>query len=123
MNQLTKTMKTSEELIKIINDNNLQRPLFNLEYISESFEDNDELCHLDTNEKCFEHLKELGLDNMKEIDGVCNSDEMYVIIHFQNENIYLKLSGEYDSYGGGEHWYEGAIKEVFPKEVTQTIYL
>lgn len=94
----------AEEIIKIIQDNQLQESLFN-----------------ESNSK--EYLAELGLPSFEQLDYVCNSDEMYCIIHFKDEDIYLKFTGEYDSYGGGDHYYNDEIKQVFPKQVTITQYL
>lgn len=94
--------KTAGEIIKIIKDNDLQEQIFNYEDYSE------------------EITEELGEFEIKE--SICNSDEMYIIIYFIKPNIYLKLTGEYDSYGGGEHYYYGSIREVKPKEVQKIIY-
>ena len=94
-------MKTSSELIKIIKDNDLQHSLFE--------------CYVGSTEDEFP-------TDYEQVDYVCNSDEMYCVIHFVEENIYIRLEGEYDSYGGGDHWYKGAIKEVFPKQITITVY-
>ena len=41
---------------------------------------------------------------------------MYTIIHFIEDDIYVKLIGTYDSYGNGEHYYHDDIKQVYPKE-------
>lgn len=93
----------AEEIIKIIQDNQLQESLFD--------QDVDDV-----------GLIELGLPTFEQVEWVCNSDEMYCVIHFKDDNIYLKLTGEYDSYGECEHDYNNGIKEVFPKEVTITKY-
>ncbi len=36
--------------------------------------------------------------------------------------VYIRLEYRTDSYGSGEHYYEGSIKQVFPKQVTTTKY-
>jgi len=97
---------TAEEIKKIIEENNLQRGLMDYE----------------NTEETAEKLESLGVVNFEEVDSVCNSDEMYTIIHFKNDNIFLKLKGEYDSYGECQHDYDCGIEEVFPKTIQQTIY-
>ena len=94
-------MRTSEELIQIIKENDLHHALF----------------------ECYEASETVDFPkDYEQVEYICNSDEMYCVIHFKEENIYLQLDGEYDSYGGGDHWYKGNIKEVFPKQVTITVY-
>lgn len=115
-------MKTAKELIKIIIKNNLQKGLFNVDYIVEYLENLDGE-YFDTSDECLDYLKSLGLDNFEQLMCVSNTDEMYSIIHFKNDDIYLKLIGEYDSYGEFDHDYERDIIQVFPKQVTITQYL
>lgn len=69
-----------------------------------------------------ETCKKLRIDNAESVDSAYNSDELYNVVHFKDYNIYLKFTGEYDSYGSGEHNYNGEIREVFPKEVTVIQY-
>ena len=45
---------------------------------------------------------------------------MFVVVKF--DDIFVKLVGEYDSYGKGDNYYENGIIQVFPKEITKTIY-
>ena len=50
---------------------------------------------------------------------------MYCIVHFKDDNIYVKLKGEYDSYGNYNHDYYNDINyitEVKPKKVEVVIY-
>ncbi len=107
----------SLELIKNIKNNDLQKIFFHLnekkEYLSKKFT---------TAEEGEEKLKELGFGEMEQKSSVCNSDEMNVVIHFKDHNIYLMLTGEYDSYGEYNHDYDNGIKEVFPKTQTLTVY-
>lgn len=94
-------MKTSEELIQIIKENDLQCDLFN----------------------CYDVSKFVDFPkDYEQVDYVCNSDEMYCVIHFTEEDIYLKLTGEYDSYGQCDHDYDNGIKEVKPKQQLITVY-
>lgn len=93
----------AEEIIKIIQDNQLQESLFD--------EDADDI-----------GLSELGLPNYEQVEFVCNSDEMYCIIYFKDDDIYIKITGTYDSYGDGEHDYDDSVTQVFPKQVTITKY-
>ena len=102
-----------QSIIKIIQDNKLQKPLFNGDYEEEQFEEIDDID---------KYLNDLGLKNFENIDHVCNSDELYLIIHFKDDDIYLKISGEYDSYGNGDHYFNDSVKQVFPKQVTITKY-
>lgn len=110
-------VKTAQELIDIIKENDLLEYVFHgldegwveLEYDYEEFE-NDE-----------EYLKSLGLENFEPIESREDTAEFWSVIHFKNEDIYLRIDGEYDSYGQGDHEYD-SIKQVFPKQVTQTIY-
>lgn len=66
-------------------------------------------------------LKEIGFD-YRQVDYVCNTDEMFVVLYFENSNIYVRLTGEYDSYGQYDHEYHRKITQVFPKEIKKTIY-
>lgn len=66
-------------------------------------------------------LKEIGFDYIQ-VDYVCNTDEMFVVLYFENSDIYVRLTGEYDSYGQYDHEYHRKITQVFPKEIKKTIY-
>lgn len=66
-------------------------------------------------------LKEIGFDYIQ-VDYVCNTDEMFCVIYFKDSDIYIKLTGEYDSYGQYDHEYHRKITQVFPKEIKKIIY-
>ena len=112
-------MKVSE-IIKIIKDNDLQKPLMEFDGSSSDFIEYFDDKEFEEKEEALEYLKSLGLETIEFKASVCNSDEMYTIL--QINGIFLKLEGEYDSYGQYEHDYDCGITEVFPKQVTQTIY-
>ena len=116
-------MKNSQELIEIIKSNNLQECLFRLDcdYLIEYvYDTNGE--EFETDEQVFDYLKTLGLDNFEQVYYVSNTDEMYTVIHFKDDNVYLKLVGEYDSYGQMEHDFNCGMYQVFPKEVKVVEY-
>lgn len=94
--------KTAKELIKIIEYNNLQDSIFYYE---------------DYTEEINKFLGEFEI-----ADNVCNSDELYIVIHLLEHDVYLRLTGEYDSYGGGDHYFHDGVKEVKPKTVQKIIY-
>ena len=109
---------TAEELIKEIESRNLQEQFFDKDNW-ERLED--ELEPFDWDEK--KYLESIGLPTeYNEVAGRCDTSEFWTVIHFTNEDIYLRISGTYDSYGHGEHYYNKKVKQVFPKEVKQTIY-
>ena len=113
----------SQELIEVIQSNNLEKVFFNLDDIVNSmsnFESGSYL--LDSEESCYKYITSLGLNNFEVVDWECNTDNMYCVINFKEDNVYLKLIGEYDSYGQFEHDYEKGIVEVLPKQITKTIY-
>ena len=114
---------SSNELIKLIVDNNLQGIYceFGMGYniLSEFFENER---YEEEDKEVYENIENLKLDNVESVDSAYNSDELYNVVYFKDYNIYLKFTGEYDSYGSGEHNYDRAIREVFPKEVTVIQY-
>lgn len=55
------------------------------------------------------------------IDQRYDTSEFWSVVYFKDFDIYVRIDGEYDSYGQGEHEYD-EIKQVFPKEITTTIY-
>jgi len=122
MNQLNNKNMKAEEIIKIIEENKLHKILFALmdgfEYVEnpETGED------FESKEQGLEYLGKGGLKNMETVASECNSDIMFAVIHFKDENIFIKIDGEYDSYGEGDHYYEGSVTQVFPKEITKTVY-
>ena len=110
---------TFKEISEIIKKYDLFEYLFSQdEYLLEDKFDENELNGL--TEK--EFLKSLNFDNYEQVDYVCNTDEMYTVIYFKDFDIYIKLTGEYDSYGQYEHEYDDEINQVFPKQITKTIY-
>lgn len=121
----------AKEIIKIIRDNNLQKLLCNIDdpyYCIDILEEND-LIDEETYEKIENYeeylnkfLSNLKLTNFEDVESVCNSDDLYTIIHFKNDDIYIKITGTYDSYGNGEHDYDDSVTQVFPKQVTITKY-
>lgn len=109
---------SSNELIKLITDNNLQEIFceFGMNYYT--------FIHFFEYERKvdFETFERLKLHRAESVDSAYNSDELYNVVYFKDYNIYLKFTGEYDSYGSGNHNYNGSIREVFPKEVTVIQY-
>ncbi len=108
----------STELINKIKENNLQIIMFHINNKGEYLEETE----FETEEELTAKFEELDFGEIKEVDSVCNSDEMYSVVHFVKHNVYLMLTGEYDSYGSDEHDYDCGIKEVNPKEKTITVY-
>jgi hypothetical protein len=102
-------MKTTEELIEYITSNKLIYSIFN---------DGD---NEDDNEELYNKYNELAL-KYDVIDYTCNSDELYMILYFKEIDIYLKLTGEYDSYGEGQHYYNDEVKQVYPEQKTIIVY-
>ncbi len=101
-------MNQFEEIKKLIQDNNLQSYLCELEeYYLENYD----------------ILDEINFPEFEQIDYVCNSDELYSIIYFPYQDLYIKIIGEYDSYGKGNHFFKKDIKEVKPKKIKKTIYV
>lgn len=96
---------TIAQLIEFIKNESLQENLFD-EY----------------NKKYLTHEQIKFLGTYEIVDSVCNSDEMYVVIKFKDHKCFIRIEGEYDSYGGGEHFYQGEITQVIPKQKTITIY-
>lgn len=114
-------MKTAQELIDIIKENNLQKDLFHTDTMDESEFEDEEGNYIDgVTHK--ENLKSIGIENFEYVAGREDTSEFWAVIHFKNENVYLKFTGWYDSYGQYDHDYHDEVTEVFPKEVTQTIY-
>ena len=61
-------------------------------------------------------------DNNIEVDCKQNTDEFWVVRYFKDQDIYIQLTGEYDSYGEGEHEYHREVKRVYPVEKIVTVY-
>lgn len=102
----------SVELIEIIKKNGFQRNFCEFGMYSDS----PHSWNIEILESLLAPIEKLNLGNIKSVEFVCNSDELYNVVYFEKYNIDLKFTGEYDSYGSGEHDYEGSITEVFPKE-------
>lgn len=114
---------TYNEIKKLITDNDLVKFLFTEDF--HDLADEQKLKYFEDltyQENIQEYLNTIGFPKYKQISYVCNSDEMYTIIHFIEDDIYVKLIGTYDSYGNGEHYYHDGMKQVYPKEKMVTIY-
>jgi hypothetical protein len=110
---------TAEQIIKIIQEHNLQSCLFdgddNYQLKAEA-EDNG------FGKDTAGFLQALGLPYFQLIDFRCDTAEMWSVLHFPVEDVYLKITGTYDSYGQYEHDYDEQVTQVFPKQVTVTLY-
>jgi hypothetical protein len=109
---------TAKQLIQIILDNDLQSALFDDDNYQLGYKAEDNGFGEDT----VAFLKSLGLPISTVVDSRCDTAEMWSVIYFPVEDIYLKLTGTYDSYGQYEHDYDDEVTQVFPKQVTVTIY-
>lgn len=103
-------MITSETLIKFIQNERLQELFFDEDAAEENF----------VTQLTPEQQQILGKITLK--DWVCNSDDMFSVIHLEDHNVFLMIKGEYDSYGGEQHDYMRGISEVKPEQKTITIY-
>jgi hypothetical protein len=123
-------MKTFEEIIKIIDEHNLYEILCAYGEYGESIDQynwDHEMIDVDEidDNSIINMFKRIGLGEIDSVYSVCNSDELYNVVLFKDHQIYIKFIGEFDSYGNGEHYYNSNISsatQVFPKEVTKTIY-
>lgn len=106
-----------KDICKIIMDNSLQKAFAREE---------DWVDYIEYNEEEFkspeEYMESLNLRNFEFVEGVCNSDELYQIVYFKDQNVYIKITGTYDSYGNYDHEYDDEVTEVFPKQKTITYY-
>lgn len=94
--------QTGEEIIKVIRDKGLQRVFFELETVEA-------------------YLESVGLPTeFKQVDGRCDTSEFWSVIHFPVQDVYVKITGTYDSYG--QYDYNDKVTQVFPKQVTKTVY-
>ena len=122
-------MNRAQEIIKIIKDNDLLQQFFNSDYweykdgdLEDFYPEGSDRGWKDLDKAVENYLESLGLPTeYSEVDGRCDTSEFWSVVHFPTEDIYLKIEGEYDSYGQGEHEYD-SITQVFPKEVTTIIY-
>jgi hypothetical protein len=115
-------VQTAEEIIKIIQDKGLQRQFFELDYFSDYLYDlsEDDETTFDTVE---EYLESVGLPTeFKKVDGRSDTSEFWSVIRFPVEDVYIKITGVYDSYGQREHYYNSKVTQVFPKQVTKIVY-
>lgn len=110
-------MKTAQELIEIIVQNDLMKPLFGDDFDDFDIED-EEGEYIDDPR---EYVKNLGLGEIEYKDSREDTSEFWTVIYLKDHDIYLRIDGVYDSYGQYEHEYNN-VTQVFPKEVTQTIY-
>lgn len=55
------------------------------------------------------------------LDSRKDTSEFWSIVHFVDHNVFVKIVGEFDSYMQYDHSYD-SVHEVFPKQVTQTVY-
>lgn len=112
-----------EEIIKTIKEEDLLAFFFELEsgYLVdyEHYTSEDEM--IETQEQEDAYLKKLGLSNFENKGGRADTSEFWNVVYFPDYDVYLKISGWYDSYGGYEHSYD-EIEAVTPKTVTKTIY-
>jgi len=108
---------SGKEICKIIMDEHLQEALANegdwvdyVQYDKEKFKSPEE------------YMESLNLVNFEFVEGVCNSDELYQIVYFKDQNVYIKITGTYDSYDGYDHDYDDKVIEVFPKQKQIIVY-
>ena len=112
---------TAEEIIKIIQDKELQQAFFDCfddeDYILETVDEEGEFETLDA------YLESVGLPTeFKEVDGRCDTSEFWAVIHFPVEDVYIKITGRYDFYGQCEHEYHQKVTQVFPRTIESIIY-
>ena len=113
-------VQTAEEIIKIIQDKGLQQAFFEPEYFDDQLEYLDEEEEFETVE---EYLTSVGLPTeFKQVDGRCDTSEFWSVIHFPVEDVYIKITGRYDSYGQYEHDYNQKVTQVFPRTIESIIY-
>lgn len=114
-----------DEIIKIIKEEDLLELFFEQDgdffQKRDRFLDEDEENQIDTEEKEVEYLTKLGLQNYEDKGGRADTSEFWNVVYFPDYDVYLKISGWYDSYGQYEHSYD-KIEAVTPKTVTKTIY-
>jgi hypothetical protein len=111
---------TAEFIISTIQDKGLQEAFFDPYYFEDQLENLDEDGEFETKEA---YLESVGLPTeFKQVDGRCDTSEFWSVIHFPVEDVYIKITGRYDSYGQYEHYYNDQVTQVFPKQVTTTVY-
>lgn len=113
----------AKQLINIIENLNIQEWVMNEWRDINLRDDNDEIIPFTDDDHIFSYLKgKFEFEEFERIEQVCNSDEMYTVIYFKESDIYLKLIGEYDSYGNNDHNYTRGIIEVKPISKTIIAY-
>lgn len=68
-------------------------------------------------------LTRLGLGEVEKVDeygGEGQGEKYYSVHHFKDHNVYIKINGYYQSHYGVE--FNNPPYEVFPKQITKTIY-
>ena len=123
--------KTYSEIIEVLKSNFKTIHYFLDEYRDEYDDYNDdseETAEKVSNVDKHKQVKTI-LGNWKEIHISGGSDrgsDWVSVFHFENHDVYLKVSGYYSSYEGVEFddtsWETNEIKEVRPFEIIQTIY-
>lgn len=73
-----------------------------------------------------EFFETTGIGSINQVDshgGENEGSDWWVVYHFPKHNVYLKVSGWYQSHHGTdfEDW-DSAVKEVKPKEKVITVY-
>jgi len=114
-----------KKLIEIIEENYLLEFFFECErgllWEKEDEYDDEDKRGINSLEDEVKWLTNLGLNNFEDKGGRADTSQFWSIVYFKDYDVYLKISGTYDSYGEYEHEYD-TIKEVKPKQVTETIY-
>lgn len=101
-------MKTAQELIEIIVQNDLQEFLFDSDNLEEVKDLED-----------VKYIQSLGQIEWK--DSREDTSEFWSVIYLKDFDIYLRIEGEYDSYMEYNHDYDKVV-QVFPKEIQTVIY-
>ena len=72
-----------------------------------------------------EWLESVGIGPMVEVEQVGGEDQgslWYSVKHFPKHDVYIMTTGQYSSYHGTD-FYDGYGEEVFPAQVTSTVYV
>jgi len=105
------------EIVEKINELGLLEVFFNEDNYNEKEIENEAGEMVENNQDYLETI----FGKVEWLDSREDTSEFWSIVHFVDHNIYVKIEGEFDSYMQYEHSYD-SIKEVFPKQVTQTVY-
>lgn len=119
----TQSNMKADEIIKILKKNDLLPFFFECEkgYLSDIEYETLDDGKITSMEEETSFLTTLGLANYQSKGGRSDTSEFWNVVYFPDYDVYLKISGEYDSYGQYDHSYD-EVEEVRPKEVTETIY-